>query len=209
MRLSASTTAIARVLGSASKRSNTTEPQVSGDTGWSDSLRYTSPSFGGLSFTAHAALSEANGEAGGGRNLGFSALYFAGPIAAGFAWQEVKKGAGVGNPDTTAWQLGGSYDLKPLKLYAQYGSNDNKTLNNTIKVWGLGADYAIGTGKAMVQYGQLGPDVGADQKTLSLGYDHFLSKRTDVYAVAMRDKDERATSEQTGRSFAVGIRHRF
>jgi predicted porin len=183
-------------------RNQANDVQVAGDTGWSDSVRYTSPSFGGLSFTAHAALGESNG----GHNIGLSALYFAGPLAAGLAWQKVEKGTGAFNPDTTTWQIGGSYNLAPLKLYAQYGSTDNKTWNNTIKVWGLGADYAIGTGKAMVQYGQLGPDVGADQKTLSLGYDHFLSKRTDVYAVYMNEKK---TGLSSGNSYALGIRHRF
>jgi predicted porin len=65
--------------------------QVSGDTGWSDSIKYSSPRFGGLSFTGHAALGESNG----GRNLGFSVLYFGGPFGAGFAWQSVEKGTGA------------------------------------------------------------------------------------------------------------------
>lgn len=187
---------------STTPRTQASDVQVSGDTGWSDSVRYASPSFGGLSFTAHAAL----GEGSGGRNLGLSALYFAGPLAAGVAWQKVEKGTGAFNPDTTAWQLGASYNLAPLKLYAQYGSNDNKTLDNTIKVWGLGADYSIGLGKVLVQYGQLSPDVGADQKTLSLGYDYLMSKRTDLYAVYMNEKKSGLSS---GNSYAFGVRHRF
>lgn len=187
---------------SGTPRTQASDVQVSGDTGWSDSIKYASPSFAGLSFTAHVAAAEAVG----GRNLGLSALYFAGPLAAGFAWQKVEKGTGPFNADTTAWQLGASYKLDPLKLYAQYGSNDNKTLDNTIKVWGLGADYSIGLGKVLLQYGQLSPDVGANQKTLSLGYDHFMSKRTDLYAVMMNDKK---TGLSSGTSDAVGVRHRF
>ncbi len=176
--------------------------QVSGDTGWSDSVKYSSPSFGGLSFTGHAALGEGNG----GRNLGVSALYFGGPLAAGLAWQRVEKGTGPFNPDTTAWQLGLSYNLAPVKVYAQYGSSDNKTINNTTKVLGLGADYALGAGKLLLQWNKMSPDVGADLKTLSFGYDHFVSKRTDLYAVYMNEK---RTGLHTGNSYALGIRHRF
>ena len=176
--------------------------QVSGDTGWSDSVKYASPSFGGLSFTGHVAA----GENTGGRNVGLSALYFGGPFAGGFAWQKVEKGVGAFNPDTTAWQLGGSFNMAPVKFYAQYGSSDNKTINNTTKVIGLGADYALGAGKLMVQWNKQSPDVGADLKTLSFGYDHNLSKRTDVYAVYMNEKQ---TGLSTGNSYAVGVRHRF
>ncbi len=176
--------------------------QVSGDTGWSDSVKYSSPNFGGLSFTGHAALGEGNG----GRNIGLSALYFGGPFGAGFAWQQVEKGTGPFNPDTTAWQLGLSYNMAPAKFYAQYGSSDNKTIDNTTQVIGLGADYALGIGKLMLQWNKLSPDVGADLKTLSFGYGHQLSKRTDVYAVYMNEKK---TGLRTGNSYAVGIRHRF
>ncbi len=188
---------------SSTPRTRASDVQVSGDTGWSDSIKYASPSFGGLSFTAHAALGESNG----GRNLGLSALYFGGPFAAGFAWQKVEKGTGPFNPDTTAWQLGGSFNLAPVKLYAQYGSNDNKSLDNTIKVIGLGADWSLGLGKVLLQWNKLSPDVGADLKTLSLGYDHQVSKRTDLYAVYMNEKKSGVSG--SGNNYGVGIRHRF
>ncbi|MNT92501.1 Outer membrane porin protein precursor [compost metagenome] len=44
------------------------------------------------------------------------------------------------------------------------------------------------------------------RKTFTLGYDHFLSKRTDVYAMLMND---RITARTTGNSFGLGVRHRF
>jgi len=174
--------------------------QVSGDTGWSDSIKYSSPSFGGLSFSAHAALGEANG----GRNFGLSALYFGGPLAAGFAWQKVEKGSTT--PDSTAWQLGASFNMAPVKFYAQYGTSDNKTIDNTTKVLGLGADWTLGLGKVLLQWGKMSPDVGADRKTISFGYDYQMSKRTDLYAVYMNDK---VSGLSAGNSYALGIRHRF
>ena len=183
-------------------RTQANDTQVSGDTGWNDSVKYSSPNFGGLSFTGHAALGEGNG----GRNIGLSALYFGGPFGAGFAWQKVEKGTGQYNADTTAWQLGGSYSVAPFKLYGQYGSTDNKSTDNTVKLVALGGDWTIGSGKVLLQWSKLSPDVGAGTKTLSFGYDHNLSKRTDVYAVYMNEK---LAGAGTGNSYGVGVRHRF
>ena len=42
--------------------------------------------------------------------------------------------------------------------------------------------------------------------TTSVGYDYYLSKRTDLYAVVMND---RFTGNASGNSYGVGIRHRF
>ena len=177
-----------------------TSGTTSGDTGWADSVKYNSPSLGGFSFSAHGALGEANG----GRNHGLSALYFGGPLALGASWQEVEKGATV--PDTTTWQLSGSYDFKVVKFYAQYGEVDNDNTLNSYAISGVGGEMTLGAGKLLAQYSQVSPDVGANRKTASLGYDHFLSKRTDLYAVYMQDRQGGLSN---GDSYAAGIRHRF
>jgi len=65
----------------------------------------------------------------------------------------------------------------------------------------------MGLGKVMVQWNKLSPDVGADQKAFSLGYDHQMSKRTDLYAVYMNEKKSGVSG--TGNNYAVGIRHKF
>lgn len=177
-----------------------TSGTTTGDTGWNDSVKYASPKFGGLTFTGHIAAGEANG----GRNHGLSALYFGGPVGLGLAWQEVKKGATT--DDTTTWQVSGSLEFKPVKLYAQYGKVDNDTTNNSYDILGVGGDVALGQGKLLAQYGEIKPDIGAKRKTLTVGYDYFMSKRTDLYAAYMSDKINGLSS---GSSYAVGIRHRF
>lgn len=177
-----------------------TSGTTTGDTGWSDSVKYTSPRFGGLSFTAHVALGEANG----GKNGGASALYFGGPVALGFAWQNATKGATVDN--TKTWQLGGSYDFKVAKLFGQYGSVDNDASGNGYDITGLGVSAPMGAGSLLAQWGSVSPDVGSKRTTFSVGYDYFLSKRTDLYAVYMSDK---ISGLDTGTTYAVGIRHRF
>ena len=92
--------------------------------------------------------------------------------------------------DTTAWQLGALVQPgEPVKFYAQYGSNDNKTFDNTIKMIGLGADYTIGNWARSCCSGTSSvPTSVPTCKTLSVGYDYQMSKRTDLYAVYMNEK---------------------
>jgi predicted porin len=174
---------------------------VTGDSGWSDSVRYTSPTIGGAAFTAHVAAGEGNG----GRNAGVSGQYGSGPVALAAAWQNVKKGATVA--DTTTWQLSGSYDFSVVKVFAQYGNVDNDTTKNDYKIAELGASVPVGDlGKVLMQWGQIDPKTGAKRTTVSVGYDHNLSKRTDLYGIYMNDK---LSGLSAGNSYGVGVRHRF
>lgn len=175
---------------------------ATGDTGWSDSVLYLSPKLGGFSAGAFVAA----GEGAGGRNFGFNANYGGGPFAAGFTYQNVKKDGAAPLADTKTWQAAASYDFGAAKLFGQYGKVDNTTTGRDYKIAGIGAAVPIGGGKLLAQYGHLGASVGPDRKTFSFGYDHFVSKRTDVYAVAMSDKLDGLSG---GSSYSVGIRHRF
>lgn len=178
-----------------------TSGTTTGDSAWGDSVRYTSPKFGGATFTAHLAAGEGNG----GRNTGVSGLYFGGPLSLSAAWQKAEKGAALA--DTTTWQLGGAYDFKLAKVFAQYGQVDNDTTRNTYKITELSAAIPVtAVGKALLQWGQIDPKTGAKRTTLSVGYDHNLSKRTDLYGVYMSDK---LSGLSTGNNYGVGIRHRF
>jgi predicted porin len=178
-----------------------TSGTVSGDTGWSDSIKYTSPRLGGATFTAHVAAGEGNG----GRNAGLSGMYFSGPLGATLAWQKVEKGAAVA--DTTSWNLGASYDFGPAKLFGQYGNAGNRSTGIDHKILGLGASVGLGaTGKLLAQWGRVSPDTGAKLRTMTVGYDYFLSKRTDAYVMAMSDS---RTGLSSGKSFGLGMRHRF
>jgi len=164
-------------------------------------VMYGTPSVGGFSANATVAAGEGNG----GRNTAVSALYFGGPVGLGFAWQKAKMGATV--DDTTSWQLGGAFNFSPVKLYAQYGKVNNDTTGNSYKITGLGGDFAVSpTGKLLLQWGKVNPEVGAGRTTTTFGYDYQMSKRTDLYAVYMSD---RQTGKTNGTAYAVGARHRF
>ncbi len=178
-----------------------TSGTVTGDTGWSDSVRYASPRRGGFSATLMGALAENNG----GRNVGASGLYFSGKFGAGLAYQQVKKGATV--QDTTTWQLASSYDLGAAKLFGQYGSVDNDTNGAGWKILGLGATVPVGPlGLIRAQWGQIDPKVGAKRTTLTLGYSYTMSKRTELYGAYMNDK---LSNLGTGNNYSAGIRHRY
>ena len=183
-----------------------------GDTAWNNSLAYSSPNQGGFSINVIGNLGE--GAAGAvGRNIGANLLYFGGPLAATVAFQQVKN-SGFGTPagwkSQNTFQLGVSYDLTLVKLFGQYTLARTKaTLDTDTKIFGVGAAMPVGAGKVLVQYGAATADFGAAEasnKTLTVGYDHNLSKNTDVYAVVMNDK---ATALSAGNSVAAGLRLRF
>lgn len=183
-----------------------------GDTGWSNSVLYSSANHGGLSFSLAGNLGE--GAAGAnGKNLGANVLYFSGPLSGTFAYQQAKNGAfgtpaGFDKQDT--WQLGGAYDFGAAKLYGQYTSvKTAATVDTSTKIYGVGVSVPIGAGRLLAQYGNAKADLGATEvsnKTLTVGYDYYLSKNTDVYAMVMNDK---VTGASTGNSFAAGIRLRY
>ena len=120
--------------------------------------------------------------------------------------KSVKKDGATPVADTRTWQAAASYDVGAAKLFGQFGKVDNQTSGNEYDIAGLGASVPVGSGKLLAQWGRIKPETGAKRTTISAGYDHFLSKRTDLYAVAMSDKLD---GQSSGSAFAVGIRHRF
>lgn len=188
---------------------------IAADTGWSNSIRYITPDFGGLKANLHYQFGEIAGSTGT-NNIGANLLYFRGPLALTAFYHNVE----VGNPlpgflgapggatNQKAWMIGGSYDFSAAKLFATYGQTrhnidlDDKTLS-------LGASVPFGQGKFLASWAQTKrTNLGVDAKrnTAAFGYDYNLSKRTDLYAVLMHD---RVTDLDSGNSFGLGLRHRF
>ncbi|MES2259065.1 MAG: porin [Pseudomonadota bacterium] len=142
------------------------------------------------------------------------------------------------NPETRqqAWLGGITYDFGSVKLYAQReqitqvfnaaGTNRKYTIHQ------LGAAVPLGAGKVLLSWAHSAIDLppagvspytvvpgfpalpagvatsGVDpvRNTATLGYDYNLSRRTDAYALLMLD---RYTGLASGKSVALGIRHRF
>lgn len=207
---------------------------LTGGTGWTNTVLYDSPRFGGFTFSA--ALSAA--ETQGGRNSAARFAWAGGPAAVSLAWQDVKKNPatfadGTSANNTKSWQLAGSWDFQAVKVWAHLGEIDNHgtetaPLAVTYKVWDISASVPLGSGRllagvasrktsdtpAPVPATAAGGNV--QREIVTLGYDHDLSKRTDVYAMAMSDRTETRTLpapptvlSARGTSVAVGLRHRF
>lgn len=182
-----------------------TSGTTTGDTGWSDSVVYSSPSLGGFRVGASAAFKSSDA-ATDGRNVGVNASYSGGPLSASVVYQDVRKDGASAIDDTRTVQAGASYDFGVAKAYLQLGKVDNKTKDTSFDIVGLGARVPVGKGAVVAQLGRLAPDSGADRTTLSAGYLHGLSKRTELYGVLMSDKLD---GVGTGKNFSVGVRHRF
>lgn len=191
-------------------------PTSAADTGWSNQVAYTTPSFGGLTTTLHYQFAGA-GSSNGKRNVAVSALYFNGPIGLTGFWEQARSS----NPQVAAlpnqrsnWMLGGSYDFKVTKLYATYGQSRTKTEFKN-RTFSLGASAPVGPGSVLAGYANtrykaVGGGGHATRQTLTVGYDYNLSKRTDIYTNVMYDHMDKVPSKiDGGVSFAAGIRHRF
>jgi predicted porin len=126
--------------------------------------------------------------------------------------------------------LGGSYDFKVVKLYANYAyEKDKRAYQNAKKntFWSLGLGVPVGkVGTVQLEYAQYkyDPKVGDEGKlkSYSLGYVHELSKRTSLYAYVSKTKnDEGLTStymtvpkklslaDESVTALALGIIHKF
>lgn len=207
---------------------------LTGGTSWANSVVYDSPMVAGFSGSLAYALSERQG----GGNQAARLQYAKGPVAASVAYQNVRRNPqtfadGTSPNDTRTWQLAASYDFGSVKLMAHLGRIQNRgtsaaPLDAKYNVWDLSAAVPVGAGTLLAGYGtRRTSDAVApvpatvaggnlERKVLTLGYTHALSKRTDLYALAMRDDTRTRTLGNPpaevgaqGNSFAVGMRHRF
>jgi predicted porin len=207
---------------------------LGGGTSWTNSLVYETPTFAGASATVARSLSEGQG----GGNSALRLAYAQGPLATSLVWQSVKKDPltfadGTTPNDTSSWQLAASYDFDAVKLFAHLGhiQNDGTQAapqNVGYRVWDISAAVPVGAGRILAGYAaRTTQDTVApvpasvaggnvERKILSLGYDHKLSQRTDVYAMWMHDATRTRTLpaplsviDANGNSYGIGIRHRF
>lgn len=207
---------------------------LSGGTGWANQLVYDSPRWAGVSVSGAYGLSEGQG----GRNAAARVAWAAGPAALSLAVQDVKKNPatfadGTSPNNTRAWQLAGSWDLGALRLWTHLGGIRNRgtetaPLSVDYRIWDLSAAVPLGAGRVLAAIGQRKtsdtpapvPATAAGgnvkRQIVTVGYDHDLSKRTDLYAMLMRDRTDTRTLpapptivSASGTSVGLGLRHRF
>lgn len=207
---------------------NNTQGIVDGDTGISNSIRYVSPTVGGL--RADIAFAAASDSAVSNATESFvnkngrlvdAALFFGrGPLGLTAAYRTLNNEgsallSGLQRDKQNTWQLGASYDLKLAKAFAQYGRSKTEFLGGDTEktTWQLGASVPVAAGNVLVSFANSRLDgnsalaiADSRRETWAVGYDYNLSKRSDVYAVYYRD-NMKTVNVQT--VLALGIRHRF
>ena len=188
-----------------------------GDARWNNSVGYASPppdGGGGWSWQVQYNANDDGLPGSTGHNVGASLLYSSGPLQVAGAYQRVKNGIAAvpaGFDHQTAFQLAASYELKWLRIYGQAGTVKTAAVPVVrTHLYQLGAAAPIGLGFALASYGHARTEtVGLPtslRRTFSIGYDYFLSKNTDIYALAMND---RVTALSSANAVAAGLRLRF
>lgn len=202
---------------------------IAADNGWSNQIVYSSPNIAGFRTNLHYQFGETPGSSGD-RNVGMNLFYSRGPLELAAFVQDVE----VSNPnsgnaliDTTnapinyrainqqnAYFIGGSYALSKAKLYLTFQLNKDKTDDSggmKDKIYSTGVNIPFSSGAFLAAYAhtQRTGDLVARtlrRDTFSIGYDHALSKRVDLYTILKLDKISVAS---TATSFGTGIRYNF
>lgn len=183
---------------------------VLGDSVWDNTIQYASPEMAGFRVSAAYGLGEV-ADRPGRHNLNLTVNYANGPFAAVISAQQVKVGPGLAAPIASqkAQMAGLSYDFSLVKVYGQYFHTDTPDTRTRTRTAQFGAAVPVGAGRVMASVARTQRDTplaDARRTTAALGYDHYLSKRTDLYAVYLSD---RLTGYARRGSLALGVRHRF
>ena len=186
---------------------------VLGDTRWNNGLSYTNNARDPLRIVFAANADETTPVDSNGHNLGASVAYITGPFAATIVAERVRnsaQGLPAGFQRQVILQAGATYDFKLVRVYGQIGrikteaDTDSRTTS-----YQLGAAVPIGNGLVLVAYGRShssAPLLATTDRIVSVGYDYFLSKNTDIYVAGMV---ERLSFVSRGNTIAGGVRVRF
>lgn len=187
-----------------------------GDTGWSDSIAYTTPTIGGFTSNLAYAFGEKQDDSSTNK-MAANTFYKSGDFGFTAAVQKIagaQTGAtGLGADDEQITSLlGVSYDIGKSTVFAQYqmmrddlatGDIDRDTLV-------LSASIAAGSGALYLSYGLTETSTDSsdfDRSIYTIVYNLPLSKETDLYAAFTSDDPDGV--EQKGRTLGFGGRYRF
>ena len=196
--------------------------QTGGGSRWNNSFAYQTNDMSGFTVRGIYGFGEAivpnSGDAStNSSQFGLGVQYANGPIYATVIYQSILDNDAIAVDDgNNAWAVGGSYDFKVVKLFANYvRENEKRALGTTTyaapvisasglqtqaatvtyagqdltkKFWSLGVGVPISAaGTINAEYAQYKLDTTeTTAKGFSVGYVHNLSKRTAVYSTVSR-----------------------
>jgi predicted porin len=179
-------------------------------TNGTNTISYTSPSFGGL--TVEATVSAAEGSAITNKVANLALNYSAGKFEAGFGYERV---AGTRDEQMA---VRANYSFGPAVLGAYYQRSNLKSSLGKRDAYRFSGLYTMGASEFHLNYGMADDwsrlnNSDANQLTVAYGYN--LSKRTKVYTFYTQVDNSRnftylgSGTGQKASSVAVGVRHNF
>ena len=189
-----------------------------GDSGWSDSVVYTTPTAGGFTTSFAYAFGEKAGD-NSTNKIAANTFYSAGDFGFTAAIQKIsgtQTGAtGLGPDDEqTDALVGVSYAIGQSTVYAQYQMMRDKLSGEASEIdrdtLVLSASIPVGKGSIYLGYGYTKVDTDSsdyDRNIYTIMYNLPLSKMLDLYAGYTNDDPE--WTEETGQTLGVGGRFRF
>lgn len=172
-----------------------------------NTIRYSTPSFGGLAAAVSYSLDEVRNTDTSVKSISVS--YAGGPFAAGAGYQ-IEELGGTNNKFT---RLSASYDLGAAVVKALYGNVRFPAAAKTHE-YSLGVDVPMSdalTLSAGYGYSKDNAALGSEKRTgFTVGALYMLSKRTDMY-VGVTDWDGKTGGVKTSGNtrYGVGMRHSF
>lgn len=218
-----------------------TTMSTGGTSRWDNSIAYTTPNLSGFngkviySFGENVRDSYSDASTNGSK-FGIGGSYANGGLYLTAIWQQILDNDGKDpygfeyNVDgSKSWAVGGAYDFKVAKIYANYiqekfdgGAPFNTSKDGKHKLYSVGVSVPVSAaGTLRAEYMEFKADELKDNKSkgFGIGYDHNLSKRTRIYTAFshIKNDDDMAWSYsktifedgKNSTNFQVGLRHAF
>ena len=164
---------------------------------WDNAVNYTSPSLAG--FSVNVGVSAGEGAAKTVRGQGLSLIYEVGGVSASLSSQRSPS-----NVQTEA--IGGRYVTEKFRVLGTWASSTRVAGSKKQTDVQLSAGYQVTPqGEARILYNR-SKLVAARTEVWGLGYFHFVSKRTALYAAW---SDTKAPGVESVNAYQAGVRHSF
>ncbi|RBA23137.1 porin [Herminiimonas fonticola] len=200
----------------------------------SNSVKYTSNSFGGFKANAAYAFGETAGDTGANSSYGLGLAYVNGPLNVQFGYHNADTST-FANPSVQQSEnkltfLGATYNFGVVKLHGAYA--DTKLENTVANTETKYRNYLVGVSVPVGAAGNVFASYSvndnrsandADAKKAAIMYTYDLSKRTNLYTgyshtsndtnsrigLAAIGSNAAGVTGESGSAFAVGVRHKF